>query len=198
MIEDPATGTPFLTDRFGDALRFAHQLHLRQVRKGANVPYVSHLLGVASLVLEDGGSEDEAIAGLLHDAVEDQGGRPTLEAIRGRFGERVARIVEGCTDADTIPKPPWRERKERYIAHIRHAPVDVRRVSSADKVHNARAILSDYRIQGDALWPIFKGGKEGTLWYYRSLVEAFRAAGSGRLVDELDRVVTELEGLVRG
>jgi (p)ppGpp synthase/HD superfamily hydrolase len=184
-----------LTERFDEALVFASRLHAAQVRKGTNVPYVSHLLGVASLVLEAGGNEDEAIAALLHDAVEDQGGQPTLAEIRRLFGNRVASIVEACTDADVTPKPPWRERKERYVAHIAGAAPDARRVSSADKLYNARAILLDYRILGEPLWSRFNGGKEGTLWYYRALVGAFQSAGATWVVDELDRVVSELERL---
>jgi len=187
---------PVLTNRFAEAFAYAATLHARQVRKGANIPYLSHLMSVAALVLEDGGDEDEAIAGLLHDAVEDQGGKPTLEEIRRRFGEKVARIVDGCTDSDTVPKPPWRERKERYVAHVRHAAADVRRVSSADKLHNARSILANYRELGDELWSRFNGGKEGTLWYYRALVGAYRASGESSLVDELERVVVELERVV--
>jgi (p)ppGpp synthase/HD superfamily hydrolase len=189
---------PVLTSRFAEAFAYAASLHARQVRKGTNVPYLSHLMSVAALVLEDGGDEDEAIAGLLHDAVEDQGGQPTLDEIRRRFGAKVARIVLGCTDSDTVPKPPWRERKEGYIAHIRHAEADVRRVSSADKLHNARSILTDYRVMGDALFARFTASKEETLWYYRSLIEAFRAAGSGRMVEELDLVVREIERLSGG
>jgi (p)ppGpp synthase/HD superfamily hydrolase len=146
-------------------------------------------------VLEDGGDEDEAIAALLHDAVEDQGGQKTLTAIRARFGERVARIVEGCTDADTTPKPPWRERKERSIVHLRHAPADVRRVSLADKLHDARAILRDLRARGDALWSRFNSGKTGTLWYYRTLATVFEETHSGPNADELARVVAEIESL---
>lgn len=186
-----------LSTRFDDALRFAAELHRGQFRKGTRIPYVAHLLSVAALVLEDGGDEDEAIAGLLHDAVEDQGGQPTLDAIRARFGERVARIVAACTDADTLPKPPWRRRKEAYVAHIAGAPADVRRVSAADKLHNARAILRDYRQHDDSVWERFNGGKEGTLWYYRALVDAFNAAGAGRLAAELERVVVEIETLAR-
>ena len=189
---------PVLTSRFAEAFAYAAALHARQIRKGTNTPYLSHLMSVAALVLEDGGDEDEAIAGLLHDAVEDQGGPPTLEAIRIRFGEKVARIVLGCTDSDTVPKPPWRERKERYVAHIRHAPADVRRVSSADKLHNARSILADYRVMGDALWSRFTASKDETLWYYRALISGFHAAGGGRLVEELDLVVSELERLSGG
>ena len=187
-------GAP-LTARFTEALMYATTLHATQRRKGANVPYIAHLLGVTALVLEDGGDEDEAIAALLHDAVEDQGGQETLAAIRQRFGERVARIVVGCTDADTIPKPPWRGRKEQYIAHLRHAPPDVRRVSLADKLHNARAILRDLRLDGDAIWDRFKGGKEGTYWYYRTLSAVFRETDSGPNADELARVVAEMDAL---
>ena len=186
----------FLTTRFEEALVFASRLHVHQVRKGTTIPYVSHLLAVAGLVMENGASEDEAIAALLHDAVEDQGGGATREEIRRRFGDTVVQIIDGCTDADMIPKPPWRERKEKYIAHIREASPSVRLVSAADKLHNARAILADYRVMGEALWGRFNGGKEGTLWYYRSLVKAFReASGSMPLVEELDQVVSELERL---
>jgi (p)ppGpp synthase/HD superfamily hydrolase len=184
-----------LGPRFEQALPYAAQLHRDQVRKGTGIPYVSHLLAVAGIVLEHGGSEDEAIAALLHDAVEDQGGAPTLQAIRLRFGETVAAIVEGCTDTDEMPKPPWRPRKEAYIAHVASASPSVRLVSAADKLHNARTILADYRRGGDAVWDRFSGGKAGTLWYYRTLVEAFRRHGLTPLVEELERVVGELEQL---
>lgn len=184
-----------LSPRFEEALQYAARLHADQKRKETQIPYMAHLMSVSALVLEDGGDEDEAIAALLHDAVEDQGGQATLETIRRRFGQRVARIVEGCTDADTTAKPPWRQRKEQYLAQIRDAPSGVRRVSSADKLHNARAILADFRREGDRVWQRFRGDKAGTLWYYRALVTAFREAGSGYIVEELDRVVTEIEHL---
>jgi len=183
------------TERFADALQYANHLHAGQTRKATEVPYIAHLLSVAALVLEDGGDEEEAIAGLLHDAVEDQGGAPVLGEIRRRFGERVARIVEGCTDAWEQPKPPWRDRKEQYIAHLAAAPADVRRVSLADKVHNARSTLADYRQLGEALWSRFRGGRDGTLWYYRALVGAFAAHGWTSLLEELERIVSELERL---
>ena len=185
-----------LSTRFEEALVFATQLHREQTRKGTTIPYIAHLLGVTSIVLEHGGNEDEAIAALLHDAIEDQGGASTREEIRRRFGETVVAIVNGCTDAEVIPKPPWRARKEAYIAHMAHASPSVRLVSAADKLHNARAILADYRVLGDALWMRFNGGKAGTLWYYRSLVSAFRARGTTALVEELDRVVSEVEHLI--
>ncbi|NEP12811.1 MAG: HD domain-containing protein [Symploca sp. SIO2C1] len=185
-----------LSERFTDALTFATQLHAKQIRKGSGVPYLAHLLGVASIALEYGANEDEAIAALLHDAIEDQGGAPTREEIRRRFGDTVTDIVDGCTDADTIPKPPWRQRKEAYIAHIPTASTSVRLVSASDKLHNARSILYDYRRLGDSLWEYFHGGKDGTLWYYRSVLEAFRSTESTPLVEELGRVVDELESLV--
>lgn len=184
-----------LTKRFEEALVYATQLHAKQKRKGTDIPYVAHLLTVAALVLEQGGDEDQAIAALLHDAIEDQGGLPTQKEIQKRFGDRVTSIVVGCTDADTFPKPPWRERKEKYIAHIKTAPIEVRRVSMADKLHNARSVLIDFRQMGHQVWERFRGGKEGTLWYYRSMIEAFREAGNTAIVDELDRVVSELERL---
>ncbi len=184
-----------ISPRFEQALVYATRLHAEQRRKGTNVPYVAHLLAVASLALEHGASEDEAIAALLHDAVEDQGGVQTLEEIRRRFGETVAAIVSACTDSTTIPKPPWRARKEAYVAHLRHASASVRLVSACDKLHNARSILRDYRVLGEALWERFTGRKDGTLWYYRALVRAFQEGGPTPLADELDRVVSEIERL---
>ena len=185
-----------LSERFTDALTFATQLHTDQTRKGGGVPYISHLLGVASIALEYGANEDEAIAALLHDAIEDQGGAATREEIRRRFGDVVTEIVDGCTDSDQTPKPPWLQRKEAYIAHIPTASASVRLVSAADKLHNVWSILKDYRLLGDAVWERFQGGKHGTLWYYRSLVKAFYTAGSTPLVEEFERVVDELERLV--
>jgi (p)ppGpp synthase/HD superfamily hydrolase len=184
---------PKFGPRFEAALQFASQLHSRQTRKGTPIPYISHLLSVAALVIEDGGDEDEAIAGLLHDAIEDQGGLETRDEIRRRFGDRVATIVEGCTDAFTTPKPPWRARKEQHIAHLRAAPAEVLRVSAADKLHNARSILAELVRTGDAVWSRFRGGKEGTLWYYRTMTHALEEKGRGPLVQELNRVVTEME-----
>jgi (p)ppGpp synthase/HD superfamily hydrolase len=186
-----------LTSRFDQAIHYTTLIHAGQTRKGTSIPYLSHLLGVTSIVLEHGQSEDEAIGALLHDAGEDAGGDGRIADIRCRFGDAVADIVQGCTDAVVIPKPPWRQRKEDYIAHVRHAPASVRLVSAADKLHNARSILRDYRQLGENLWSRFNGGKEGTLWYYRALTDAFRAAGSNELIDELDRTVRELERLTK-
>jgi (p)ppGpp synthase/HD superfamily hydrolase len=185
-----------LGERFDRALDLACELHRRHWRKGSDTPYVAHLLAVASLVIEHGGDEDQAIAALLHDAVEDQGGAPTLERIRAAFGERVAAIVRACSDSDTVPKPPWRQRKEAYLAHLIEAPAEARAVSLADKVHNARCILADYRVIGNELWGRFTGGRDGSLWYYRALVETFRRCERGPLVDELERAVDELVRLV--
>lgn len=189
-----------LTQRFHDALGYAMELHAIQVRKGTTIPYLAHLLAVASLVIEHGSTEDEAIAALLHDAIEDQGGAPTREAIRRRFGDTVVTIVDGCTDAEVVPKPPWQQRKEAYIAHLQHAPPAVHLVSIADKLHNARAILTDYRTLGDTLWARFNGGREGTLWYYQALLQVFREVGTApaALIDELDLVIRQLEDFVQG
>ena len=180
--------------RFDEALVYAHQLHASQTRKGTTIPYVGHLLAVTAIVIENGGTEDEVIAALLHDAVEDAGGAETREEIRRRFGEKVAVIVDGLTDTDQTPKPPWRKRKEDYLAHLSHAAPSVLLVSLADKIHNAQSILRDVRNEGESVWQRFTGGRDGSLWYYRSLVEAFRARGQfAALVDELDRIVTELD-----
>lgn len=190
------TDTPLLTTRFDKALVFAHELHRFQYRKANRIPYISHLLSVAALVIEDDGDEDQAIAALLHDAVEDQGGLPTLERIRAEFGERVAEIVAACTDTHEDPKPDWRPRKEAYLASLPGKPAYILKVVCADKLHNARSILTDLPLEGPALWEKFTGEKSGTLWYYRALHTALLAAtGGGRLVDELGQVVSEIEAL---
>ena len=186
-----------LTARFSDALAYACQLHATQVRKGSGVPYVAHLLSVAALVLEHGASEDEAIAAVLHDAVEDQGGAAVRDEIAERFGSTVADIVDGCTDTDLEPKPPWQQRKEQYLDRLPDAGHSVQLVSAADKLHNARSLVEDFRRHGDALWPRFTAGKQGTLWYYRSVTDALAGAQCAALVEELDRVVSELERMAR-
>lgn len=186
-----------LTPRFEDALVFAARLHGGAVRKGTTIPYVSHVLGVASLALEHGANEDEAIGALLHDTVEDAKG--DAESVRTeigrRFGTAVLDIVDGCTDTTEKPKPEFRKRKESYVAHLPEVSPSVRLVSASDKLHNTRAILSDYRAIGEALWARFNGGRSGTLWYYRALADAFRTLGPARLAEELDRVVSEIEQL---
>lgn len=170
-----------LGERFDRAFLLASELHRQQVRKESGVPYLSHLLAVASLALEHGADEDQAIAALLHDAVEDQGGMPTAARIHAAFGQRVHDLVLALTDAVVTPKPPWRARKQAYLAHLAKAPTDVLLVSACDKVHNARAIVADHAASGPDLWQRFSGGRDGTLWYYRELAAIFAARGPERL-----------------
>jgi len=182
-----------LGPRFRRAFLFAAEKHAGQTRKASTIPYIAHLMGVASLVLEFGGDEDLAIAALLHDVVEDCGGAPMLGEIKRRFGGRVAKVVEGCTDSFTEPKRPWRERKETYLRHLRRADSATRLVSAADKLSNARSILSDYRDVGESIWARFNGGRDGTLWYYRVLLEEFLRRKPNRLIREFELAVRELE-----
>ena len=186
-----------LGPRFLRAFLFAAEKHAGQARKASTIPYIAHLMGVASLVLEAGGDEDLAIAALLHDVVEDCGGAPMLKEVQRRFGKRVAEVVDGCTDADTYPKPPWRERKEHYIRHLQTADADTRLVSAADKLNNVRSVLADYREVGESVWSRFNGGREGTLWYYRALLDEFLRRKPNRLTRELERAVRELEGVTQ-
>ena len=188
--------TSVLTKQFEAALQYAVRLHSTQVRKCTNVPYISHLLSVASIVMENGGSEEEVIAALLHDAVEDQGGAKVFDEIQRLFGSQVGEIIAGCTDAWAEPKPPWRERKEKYITHLYEVSPSVLLVSCADKLHNARSILTDYRKNREDVWMRFKGGKEGVLWYYREITNTYKKLKTNpAIVSELDRVVSELERL---
>ena len=196
----PTPDQPWLYSRgFLLALVAAATMHAAQRRKGSEVPYVSHLLGTCAVALEYGAHEDEAIAALLHDAIEDVEPTDAARSTVGSFGDRVLAIVEGCTDADTHPKPPWRERKERYIAHLAEADASVLLVSAADKLSNARSTLADLRRLGDAVWDRFNAGRDDTLWFYRAVVDALRAnpAHQADLVAELDRMVAELEHLPR-
>ena len=187
-----------LSDRMGLALQVAFDLHRDQFRKSSAVPYLSHLMGVASLALRFGASEDEAIAALLHDAIEDRGGQAARSLLRALFGAKVTCIVDECTDTDITPKPPWRQRKESYVEHVHYASKSALLVSASDKLDNARDILIDYKHMGEDVWKRFSGGREGTLWYYRALVTAFSVAGAPpALVDELDTVVSEIERRVR-
>jgi (p)ppGpp synthase/HD superfamily hydrolase len=181
-----------LTERFERALVFAHRLHGQQRRKGSDIPYISHLMSVSALVLEMGGNESEAIAGLLHDAIEDQGGEATRQAICEQFGPEVADIVQGCTDCDTHPKPPWLERKRRYLRQLQMAPVSVRRVALADKLHNARSTLFDLERWGPEVWQKFQGGREGSIWYYNSLVKIFDETRETVWSQEFKRIVSAL------
>lgn len=183
------------TERFDRALDLAHELHRKQLRKGTRIPYVVHLMSVAALVAENGGTETQVVAALLHDAVEDQGGEPTAQRIKREFGPNVYRIVMGCTDSVTQnpeEKLPWEERKKAYLAHLESAPPEMRLVSAADKVHNARSINADLRAHGQDVWEKFKGGREGTLWYYKSLVKTLREGWDHPIVELLDREVREM------
>jgi len=181
-----------LTDRFIDALAWAADLHRTQSRKASETPYVAHLLAVAALVLEYGGDEDEAIAALLHDAIEDQGGAPTRQKIAERFGPRVSQLVEGATETDAQPKPPWRERKEKHLAHLASADRSVQLIVAADKLHNACSLLADHERLGEAVWSHFRGGKAGTLWYYRQAISSLPLAPAG-LLARIERTVAQLE-----
>jgi (p)ppGpp synthase/HD superfamily hydrolase len=194
------TSTPKLTGQFSKALVYAELKHHNQVRKGGDVPYVGHLLTVSGLVINDGGSESQAIAALLHDAVEDAGGSTTLDEIKKNFGDDVARIVAECSDTDQEPKPPWRERKQTYINHLARVGDDTILVSVADKLDNARSMLRDYYEHGPKLWERFTvKDPRDHLWYYGELLKAYRARGcSSWMVNELDRVVKELKRLVEG
>ena len=187
-----------LTDRFADAVRYAIELHRSQVRKATSIPYVTHLLSVCSLVLEDGGNEDEAIAALLHDGPEDQGGKAVLEEIRARFGDAVAEIVAGLSDAMPSPgeaKAPWRSRKEAYLRGLEDASASVLRVSLADKLHNARSIQVDLRADGEAVWDRFNAGRSEQAWYYGELLAIFeRRLPGSRNLPQLRQVVLELFG----
>lgn len=188
-----------LTRRYADAVAYASSLHAQQTRKSTTIPYISHLLGVSSLILEAGGDEDMAIAGLLHDGPEDQGGQKVLDEIRGRFGDRVARIVQGCTDSlaeDPDLKEPWRKRKEDYIAHLKEVDDDVLTVSLADKLHNARTIVSDLMITGPSTWDRFNASPEDILWYYNEILATGRIRnGSQLLVTNLTEAISDMQKL---
>ncbi len=184
---------PKLGPRLQRAFRYAAEKHAGQTRKQTAVPYLSHLMAVASLVLEAGGDEDMAIAALLHDVVEDCGGMPRLREIRRQFGPRVAKIVEGCTDSFGEPKREWMERKRDYLGQVKHADAETRLVSASDKLHNVRTILADYRQHGEAIWRRFSGKREGTLWYYRALSDEYLRRNPNRIARELARSVAELE-----
>jgi len=187
-----------LSDRFADAVVLACRLHAGGRRKVSDTPYVAHLFRVAGIVLESGGDEDEAIAALLHDAIEDGGGRRARATILERFGPNVTRIVEECSDTDQTPKPPWRARKEAFLARLRDVSPSAHLVIAADKLDNLRGLIDGYHEHGDGLWQYFGGGRDGTLWYHRSIVDALRGGAPGGLVDRLARAVAQLESLVNG
>ena len=181
-----------LTPQFEAALVYATQLHAQQRRKVTRIPYIAHLLSVTALVLEDGGSEEEAIAALLHDAVEDQGGAATRAEICRRFGSDVTAIVDGCTEPDKTPGMAWKEHKRLYLQQLRQASPQVRRVALADKLHNARSLLVNFRLEGESIWNQFKGGKENVLWLGNAQLELFRQTSNSWMVAELEGAVREL------
>jgi len=182
-----------LTPCFEAALTLACHLHAQQLRKDQQTPYIAHLLSVTALVLENQGTEAEAIAALLHDAIEDQGGNPTRDLIRSQFGEEITAIIDGCTDSDTHPKPPWRQRKQRYLQQLKAASPSVRKVSLADKLHNARSLLKLLQQQGHSAWNCFSGGKAGTLWFYQSLLEIHQTCPPEPMLQELQHIIHELK-----
>jgi len=193
MTEDGPINVP--TQRYVDAVGLARDLHAGQARKGSTIPYLSHLLGVSSLVIENGGDEDQAIAGLLHDAIEDAGGVATEDLIRSQFGDRVADIVRACSDTDVVPKPPWLARKQAYLDHLEDAPDDVLLVSLADKVHNARSLTVDVGIHGPALWDRFNANAAQSHWYYSELCRTFdRRLPDHPLVGELAASIGRIWG----
>ena len=181
-----------LGTRFEEALVYAARIHAEQRRKGSDTPYVAHLLGVASLAIEAGADEDQAIAALLHDSVEDQGGADRLADIRSRFGDRVAAIVSDCTDSFVEPKPEWRQRKEAYLDSLDRKPGCSLLVSLADKIHNAEAIVADVHAHGEPVWSRFTAGKEGTIWYYSQLAATFARNMPGPGAERLQRVVRQM------
>lgn len=184
-----------LSGRFVDALEAAAVMFADKVKKGGQIPYISHLMGTCAIALEHGASEDEAIAALLHDVIEDIDDKTKAKAVVGLFGPEVLRIVEACSDSDTLPKPPWRERKERYIAHLAEADPAVLLVSASDKLHNARAIVADLRRHGPSVWDRFNASRDENLWYYRELLATFKRRHADLpkgLVEELERAVTEM------
>jgi (p)ppGpp synthase/HD superfamily hydrolase len=188
---------PELGPRLQSAFRYAAEKHAGQTRKQTAVPYLSHLMAVASLVLEAGGDEDMAIAALLHDVVEDCGGIPRLREIRKEFGAEVTKIVIRCTDSFGEPKPEWMLRKKAYLREVKRADRRSRLVSASDKLHNVRTILTDYRQDGESIWERFSGKKEGTLWYYRALSDEFQKRNPNRITRELALAVAELEHATR-
>lgn len=184
---------PVLGDRFADAFVYAVHLHTRQARKGTAIPYLTHLMTVCSLVLEDGGDESQAIAALLHDGPEDQGGQPILDEIQRRFGDEVAALVDGLTDTLKDPKPKWRPRKKAYLARLEHEPISVLRVSLADKLHNLRSVAVDHAALGEALWDRFNAGRKQQEWYFGALLEVFeRRLPDSRNLPEFRRLVGEV------
>ena len=186
---------PRLSARFRKALLYASRIHGGKLRKKTQIPDLGHVLGVTAIALEYGATEIEAIAALLHDAVEDAGGMRRLKDIERKFGPAVARLVEGCTDTLKKPKPSWLDRKKAYVAHVRGESQGTQLVSASDKLQNVRSLIRNYREEGEKLWRRYTEGKKAALWYYRALVRAFTGRRIKILVRDLDRAVTELEHL---
>lgn len=182
-----------LGNRFVDALGYAAGAHAGQLRGGDGQPYIAHLLRVTGLVIQEGGSEDEAIAALLHDAVEDQGGLDRLEDIRGRYGHLVADIVDECTDSYGEPRPPWRQRKEQYLSELERSSPGALLVSLADKLDNVRTMLRGHRVYGDEIWERSGKTPDDARWYYGTLASRFAELRPGPLADELATAVAALE-----
>ncbi|HET6206316.1 MAG TPA: HD domain-containing protein [Terracidiphilus sp.] len=199
-VGKPESNPLHFTERLTRAVDYARHLHIER-RKGTGIPSMAHLFGVASLVIGEAGltdfpvTEDMVIAALLHDAVEDHGGALRLEDIRQNFGANVARMVEGLSDSlaeDPNAKDRWEQRKQAYIDRLRDEPADVRLISAADKLYNARSILEDYRLIGPEVWRRFKRGRDLQMWYFDSILEVFKSKGKTRIVDEFERVIAEL------
>jgi (p)ppGpp synthase/HD superfamily hydrolase len=183
---------PNLTDRFTQALTYATHLHTHQLRKGSTIPYISHLLSVTALVLEDGGDEDSAIAALLHDAIEDQGGPTTRIQIHQQFGDRVTQLVDACTESDHQPKPSWKQRKLQYLQQLQTVPDDAIRIVLADKLHNARSILRDLHTHPDQTWQKFNAPPADILWFYQSCLTILQNRSQSPMVHELQQVISQL------
>jgi (p)ppGpp synthase/HD superfamily hydrolase len=192
-MSDNESNSECFETKFEQALVFANRTHAGQKRKYSGAPYIAHILGVTALVLEDGGSEDEAIAAALHDTAEDQGGEAKIDEIRQMFGDKIAEIVRECSDTLESPKPPWKKRKVNHLKSLQTAMPETIRVMMADKVYNARNLLHGLQDQGDRVWKSFKGGRDGTLWYFREMLAIFRERHSGYLVNELERLVAAIE-----
>ena len=196
MTRSPTDVAELLGKRFEDALVYASHVHVGQRRKDSHVPYIAHPLGVAALVLYDGGDEDEAIGALLHDTAEDQGGRERLADVRARFGDRVAQLVEACSDSLDSPKPPWQERKDGFLARLRdETDQGVIRIALADKVDNARSIVRDLEVVGDDVWSRFNAGRDEQLRYHEDLLSIFREKTESPMVGELEALVSEIHRL---
>ncbi len=195
--KEGANRQPLYSERIVEAVRMAHELHGNQTRKGGEIPYITHLFGVAALVGEHGGDEDQFIAGILHDASEDQGGLAALARIQEAFGARVASLVEGASDTHETPKPPWKERKEAHIDKTREAAPELKLILAADKLHNMRSIRVDLHRIGPETWKKFKGDREGTLWYYRGMLDALRCGWDHPILAELEDTYAEVTGLAR-